>query len=254
MPHEIATRRVLYEIAGMNDVHPREFAFAGADGDDLAAALYMPGAETPPVPIAILVEGYADPGFSKFLGCRFMDMQWSVSMAQLLAASGIAAVTYTNRQPAADLLAIIAHVIDNARDLGVDASRIGLWATSGHGPVAISGLSHVRCAVLTNPFTFDIAQATHVADAARMFKFEAPSTAEIPEGKPLFVVRSGSDEMPGLNASLDRFISTAMASDRPFTLVNYAGAPHAFELFRNSLETRQILQCALTFLRAQLWA
>lgn len=253
MPHEIATRRVLYEIAGMERITAREFSFLGADGDSLAAAIYLPIEATSPPPVAIIVEGYADPGFSAFVGCRFMDMQWTVSMAQLIAASGIAAITYANRRPLDDANLLVQHVIDHWADLGVNASRIALWATSGHGPVALSLLSRARCAVLTNAYTIDLDGATHVADAAKTFKFATSSIEEIPEGKPMFIVRSGKDEMPGLNASLDRFIARAIALDRPVTIVNYPASPHAFELFLDHPKTRRILGEGLTFLGAQLW-
>ena len=42
MPHEIATRRVLYEIPGMNEIEPREFEFPGSDGQPLAGRIYLP--------------------------------------------------------------------------------------------------------------------------------------------------------------------------------------------------------------------
>jgi hypothetical protein len=37
------------------------------------------------------------------LGCRFKEMAMSVSWGQLIAASGMIAIAYTNREPAADL-------------------------------------------------------------------------------------------------------------------------------------------------------
>src|SRR5574341_30632 len=156
MPHEIATRRVLYEIPGMNAIEPREFEFPGADGQPLAGRIYLPrlrqgsgeaGCDDPLSAVVLIVGGFPDPGFVKHVGCRFMDMQWSISMAQLIAASGMAAITYANRQPAADASAVIDHV---TAKLG---SRTGLWATSGHGPVAISVLNRVLCGVLSNPVT-----------------------------------------------------------------------------------------------------
>lgn len=239
MPHEIATRRVLYEIAGMQSIEPREFAFAGVDGEPLEGRIYPPptrdngrlrqGYGAPGC--VVIVEGYPDPGFVKHVGCRFMDMQWSISMAQLIAASGMAAITYANRQPAQDAVAIIDYLTTNASQLGIDGSRIALWATSGHGPVAISVLNRASCAVLSNPMT------------------EALSlTAEVP----LFVIRSGKDETPGLNAALDRFIALALSQNQPMTVVNHAAAPHSFELVHDSATTRMVVRQALAFVHDQL--
>lgn len=226
MPHEIATRRVLYEIPGMNAIEPREFEFPGSDGQPLAGRIYLPQSEDPLASVVVIIEGFPDPGFVKHVGCRFMDMQWSISMAQLIAASGLAAITYANRQPAPDVAAVVGHVTEK---LG---SRIALWATSGHGPVAISALDRVVCGVLSNPIT------------------EGVTT--LAPGVPVFVIRSGKDETPGLNTSLDRFIALAISQNQPMTLVNHAEAPHSFELYDNSEAARLILRQALEFLRTQL--
>jgi hypothetical protein len=155
-----------------------------------------------------------------------MDMQWSISIAQLIAASGLAAITYANRHPAADAIAVIDHVTEKF------GSRLALWATSGHGPVAISVLDRVSCGVLSNPATEGV--------------------TALPAGVPIFVIRSGKDETPGLNTSLDRFIAAAIAQNQPITLVNHAEAPHSFELYDNSEAARLILRQALEFLRTRL--
>jgi hypothetical protein len=38
------------------------------------------------------------------------------------------AIAYTNREPVADLEALLQHVRDTAAALGVDGRRIGVWA------------------------------------------------------------------------------------------------------------------------------
>ena len=251
MAHDLAARAVLYEIPGMQDLQAQPHECVGADGAPLSVAFYLPAApiQLPP-PVVVIVEGYADTGFSKMLGCRFMDMGWSVSTARLIAASGMAAITYANRRPAADAAALLAHIASECAALGVDGGRVGLWATSGHGPVAISVLERVRCAVLLNPYLCDFDGATHVADAARTFRFETPACA--PAAVPQFLVRSGRDEMPGLTASFDRYVARALSLNHPITVVNHADAPHAFDLLHDSATTRGILRQALDFLQVHL--
>ena len=226
MPHEVSTRRVLYEIPGMQSIQPREFTFTGADGEPLPGRIYAPSTGRA-CGVVVIIEGYPDPGFVKHVGCRFMDMQWSISVAQLIAASGMAAVTYANRQPGADAGAVIDYITANAARLGIDGSRVALWATSGHGPVAIALVNRALCAVLSNPMTENVA---------------------LTAGVPVFVIRSGKDETPGLNAALDRFIALALSQNQPMTVVNHAEAPHSFELFHDSSETRRIVREALAFL------
>lgn len=250
--HEIATRKVLLQLPGTDAVTSRRSEFSGADGQPLPLEVYYPAGVAPPVAAVVIIEGYPDPGFAKFVGCRFMEMDWAVSMARLLAASGLAAITYANREPEADVRALLSHVSAHADALGVDAKRTGLWATSGHGPLAVSLLDRVRGAVLANTYTCDFDGATHVADAARTFRFVAPAPAEPSTGTPLFVIRSGRDEMPGLNPSLDRFVSRALASNVSLTLVNHPEAPHSFDLFDDSELTRHVLRQAFAFLRFHL--
>jgi hypothetical protein len=180
-----------------------------------------------------------------------MEMEWSVSLARLMAVSGLAAITYANREPVADLDALLEHLAATGSALGVDAARCALWATSGHAPLALSRLPRAACVVLSNPYTCDLAPASHVAEAAATFKFVAPP-ASWPLDRPLFVVRSGRDEMPGLNASLDRFVTQALAQNAPLTLVNHPDAPHSFDLFHDSAQTRLVLRQALAFLAGTL--
>jgi hypothetical protein len=220
MPHEVALRRVLYEIPGMRDVRVVEDEFSGANGEPIPMRIYMGAAgAAPPV---IIVEGFPDAAYAAHVGSRFMDIEWSISMAHLLAASDLTAITYAPREPEADAVALIAH-------LRKTNPRIGIWSTSGNSPVALVVAAHVTCAVLNNPIIRDF----------------CPDT-------PLLVIRAGQDENPGLNAALDAFVARALADNRALTLVNYPSAPHSYELYLDTPETHRILQQGLEFLRAHL--
>lgn len=217
MRHEVTTRRVLYEIPGMRDVPVQDASFSGADGQPLPMKAYGDQG-----PVVVLLEGYPDAGLAKHLGCTFMEMEWTTSMAQLIAMSGMTAVTHSNRDPLPDAHALLARLSSGGR-------KVGIWSTSGHGPVALQAASAVTAAVLINPIT----------------KGYCPDT-------PLFVVRAGKDETPGLNAALDELVAQALAADRPVTVVNYPGARHAFDLHVDSAETRRILRQGIDFLKAHL--
>ena len=124
MRHEVTTRRVLYEIPGMQSIQPRKAEFRGATGEPLPMEIYdaiAPIAD--PSPIVAIVEGYPDPGFEQKLGCKFMEMEWTLSMARLIAASGMTAVTHSNRDPEPDALALVDHLAANGRKVGIWASR-----------------------------------------------------------------------------------------------------------------------------------
>ena len=219
--HEVATRSVLYKIPGMESVGIRKDHFPGADGQPLPMEIYEPIDPIGDCVVAI-VAGFPDAGFENHVGCKFMEMEWTICMARLIAASGMTAVTHSNRDAEPDGIALMKH-------LGATYRKAGMWTTSGNGPVGLVVAAHAACAVFNNPITRDF----------------CPDT-------PLFVIRAGQDETPGLNQALDAFVTQAIAANKPLTLVNYPAAPHSYELSRDTPETRRILQQGLDFLRAHL--
>jgi hypothetical protein len=262
-PEEIAKKEVVLRLSGMESVAVRQdVEFRAADGGVLAMDLYSPPDAKPGtrLPAVVLVAGYPDPGFERMLGRKFKETGSTMSWARLLAASGLAAIAYTNREPAADVDALLRFIQQNASSLGLDENRIGLWASSGNVPVALSALmkegGSLRCAALCYGIMLDLDGSTSVAEAAKMFKFANPSAgksvADLPPARPLFLVRAGRDETPGINESIDRFVAAALRLNLPLTLVNHAEGPHAFDLFDDSEATREIVREVLAFLRFHL--
>jgi len=258
-PDHISQKRVVYTMPGVDAVTVRrDEAYRTADGDALTMDLYYPprsksGARTPAV---IFVTGFSDVGAQRMLGCRLKEMGSYISWAQLGAASGLVAITYTNREAAADVHAVLRHVRQNAASLNIDENRIGVWACSGNGPTALSVLMQdaqdwLKCAVLCYPYTLDLDGATGVADAARQWGFVNPcagkSVADLPRDVPLFIARAGQDQMPGLNETLDRFLVKALTRNLRVTFVNHSVAPHAFDLFDDSETSREIIRRILSF-------
>jgi hypothetical protein len=258
---QLSKKRVVYSIPGLEAVAVRrDEQYRMTDAGALTMDVYYPpqsqaGARTPAV---IFVTGFPDPGAQKMLGSRFKDMGSFVSWAQLTAASGLVGITYVNKEPA-DVHEVLHHVRRNAASLGIDDSRIGVWACSGHGPSALSLLMEhgrdLRCAVLAYAYTLDLDGSTRVADAAKQFGFvtaAGKSVHDLPPDLPLFVLRAGLDQMPGLNGALDRFVATALTLNLPVTVVNHASGPHAFDLFDDTTATRDIVKQVLAFLRFHL--
>ncbi|HEX8028053.1 MAG TPA: hypothetical protein VF491_06310, partial [Vicinamibacterales bacterium] len=98
-----------------------------------------------------------------------------------------------------------------------------------HGPVAIAASEHADCLVLVNPIT-----------------------AAIVPTIPALIIRAGKDETPGLNAALDPWLARAIGENRPISMVNYPDAPHAFDLYLDTAETRRVLRRGLEFLGSYL--
>jgi hypothetical protein len=138
----ISKKRVVYTMPGIDVVTVRrDEPYRTSDEGPLTIDLYYPpdsksGARTPAV---IFVTGFSDVGARKMLGCSLKEMGSYVSWGQLTAASGLVAITYTNREPATDVHAVLQHLRQNAASLNIDENRVGVWACSGHVP------THCQC-------------------------------------------------------------------------------------------------------------
>ncbi|HLK39286.1 MAG TPA: hypothetical protein VKU41_21145 [Polyangiaceae bacterium] len=244
---EVRRKTAVLEIPGMDAVEVvRDRSYGEGGTFDLYAA-----AQTTPAPTVLFVYGFPDPRFAH--GLRSMGA--STSWGRLLAASGMNAVAYGYREPVADLAALLAHLREHALTLGIDASRLAVWAASGNVPTALHLLmtqppDAFRAAVLLYGYMLDVPQA------AEQFGIGVPargrSVDDLPRELPLLVVRAGNDQTPSLNASLDAFVRAALERDLPLTLINQAGAPHSFDLFDDSAASHATIREVLRFLRERL--
>jgi hypothetical protein len=262
----ISKKEVVYRIPGMDAVNVRrDVEYRATDAGALTMDIYYPpGFESGArIPAVVVVAGYPDLGFETQLGCKFKEMGSSVSWGRLTAASGLVAITYTNREPATDLHALLKYVRQNAAPWGIDENMIGVWACSGNVPLALSVLmreagEYLKCAVLCYGIMLDLDGSNHVAEAARTWGFVNPcagkSVDDLSQDTPLLIVRAGQDQMPHLNETVDRFLVKALSHNLPITFMNHPDAPHAFDLFHDSETSREIIRQILAFMRFHLLA
>jgi hypothetical protein len=255
---------IVYRIPGGDGVRiQHDVAYRTTDAGALTLDLYHP----PESPIGsrhaavVLVLGYSDVGFEAFAGCKYKQADFSIGWGRLMAASGLVAIIYTNREPAADLRALLEYLRQNAAALGIDEHRMGVLAFSGNVPLALSvlmqdGGERLKCAVLQNGYMLDLDGATSVADAASQWKFvnasAGKSVDDLPPDLPLFIARAGQDTMPGLNEALDHFVAHALTRNLPLTVVNHRTGPHGFDIFDDSGTSREIIRQMLAFMRFHL--
>jgi acetyl esterase/lipase len=263
-PDHISKKASVYRIPCMDDVEvQRDVAYHARDEGALTMDIYYPpgskrGARLPAV---VFVAGFPDAGFEAKVGCKFKEMGSLISWGRLTAASGLVAITYTNREPAEDIHTLLRYVRQNADAWWIDETRLGVWASSGNVPLALSllmqeGVDYLKCAVLCYGYMLDLEGATGVAEAARRFGFVNPcagkSVDDLPQNLPLFIARAGQDQMPRLNETIDRFLSKALARNLTLTFVNHPDAPHAFDLLDDTETSRAIIRQILAFLQFQL--
>jgi hypothetical protein len=256
--NDLVKKTVVYELPGMEDVAVRrDVVYQATGADPLRLDLYTPPGEGRR-PAVVFVSGYPDPGFEAFVGRKFKELGAYTSWARLVAAAGLVGVTYTNREPAADLAALLRYLRQDADALGIDPGRIGLWACSGNVPTALGALMEggIACAALCYGYMLDLEGASEVRTAAAQFGFATPCTGrtvdDLPRDLPLFLARAGQDQTPHLNEALDRFLARALARDLPVSLVNHATGPHAFDLFDDGAASREVIRAILEFLRFHL--
>jgi hypothetical protein len=244
---DVARKIAVLELPGMESIElERERPYGGGGTFDLYAA---PTDE--PAPTVLFVYGFPHPRFAR--GLRTMGAY--ASWGRLLAVSGMNAVAYSYSDPVADLRTLLAHLRDHAAELGIDMSRLAIWAASGNAPTALHLLmteppGTFRAAALLYGYMLD------VPDAAAQFGIGVPargrSIDDLPRSVPLLVVRAGHDATPGLNASLDAFVAAAFARDLPLTVINQPGAPHSFDLFDDSDAARATIRSVIRFLHERL--
>jgi hypothetical protein len=261
---DIRKKTVVYEMPGMDAVRIlRDVEYSKSDtGAEMMDIYYPADVESEArVPAVIIVAGYPDPGFEAKVGCKFKEMGSSVSWGRLIAASGLTAITYANREPISSAAALLQHLRQNSASLGIDENRIGLWASSGNVPLALGLLmegEYLKCAALCYGYLLDLDGARGVSKMSAMFGFANPcagkSVDDLPKNVPLLIVRAGRDQMPHLNETIDRFLPRALACNLPFRLVNHSAAPHAFDLSDDSETSREIIRQVLSFMRFHLSA
>jgi hypothetical protein len=246
---DVFRKTVVLKLPGTDDI---QVVSARPYADGGTFDLYVANAPAP-APTVVFIYGFPEARFGQ--GLRQMGAY--TSWGRLLAASGMNAVAYSYRKPVADLSALLLHLRRNATELGVDTSRMGLWAASGNVPTALHRL------MIDKPGTFRAAALLYgymldVPAAAEQFGLGVPARGrpidDLPRDVPLLVVRAGKDTTPGLNASLDAFVSAALVHDLPLSLVNLPGARHSFDLFEDSNASRDAIRTALAFLRDRLTA
>src|SRR5688500_5467552 len=98
--HPITLKRIIRSVEGMERIEvTRNVPYH----DELNLDVYHSRRSADgPAPAVVVVAGYPDVGVPMPLGCNFREMEFVVSLAQLIAASGIAAITYSTSAPARD--------------------------------------------------------------------------------------------------------------------------------------------------------
>ncbi len=219
--------------------------------------IYLPEQGDDLAPVVVLVTGYPDPGFEERVGMKQMQVRAYKDWAKLLAASGMAAVIYSNVEPVEDAFMLLDFLRSEAAQLQIDPKRIAVWSCSGNVPNAINVLhkdSSLRCAALLYGFMLDAADSRVLQETAQAFGFANPHEGmeNFPENTPILVIRAGKDEFPGLNESIDNFEAEAVSRNSPVSVIRYPEGVHAFDTLDDSQRSIEMIKLCVGFLRLRL--
>jgi acetyl esterase/lipase len=261
-PAERVMPPVVYRLPGMDTakVHAN-LKYTDAGDPNLLMDVYTPASlpTSEPSPIVVCIHGGA--------GAQYKPKDWGFfqSWGRLIAASGMAGVTFTHRlgwpkpflsDAADDVRKALDFVRANAGSFAADRGRIALFAWSAGGPLLAAAMrekpAFVRC-MLAFYALLDIQRSAPHTDNESPAAVKAFSPiASIPDDAssmiPMFVVRTGQDENPTINDSIDRFIAAAAAANAPVTFMNHPRGEHGFDNQNDDARSREIIQGALTFL------
>jgi tetratricopeptide (TPR) repeat protein len=195
---------------------------------------------------------YYPPGFDKKKnlpvvifnnGVGSMDLlKWRVyqDWAKLIAANGMIAVNHQGRPSRStvmdDCIAVLDYLRAHARELNIDADKMGIWTCSANSRVGTMlalrpGRPYIRTLV-TYYGAFD-------------------SIGQLRQDVPTLVVRAGLDAQ-GLNMGIENFMQDAMKQDIRVELINYLEGIHAFDIYDKSDESISIIKRTVEFLKKHL--
>jgi dienelactone hydrolase len=242
---------IVYRVSGMEQVGVRKDIIYRRDGkDELGLDLFLPSGAAPAEgwPCVVLIHGGPiAPGTNP------KDWQAFESFGRVLAASGLAAVTFNHRfhsdllmgRATEDVRELLKYVREHAAELKIDPQRICLWAFSGGG-------SQLAFAIRENPPWVKCMVAFYAV-------LDAPSEQSSPLAQlragpramaPMFISRMGQDSAK-INDSIDAFSTEANRRGLNVQVVNYPQGVHAFDISQDTEESKRIIRKAIEFAKWQ---
>lgn len=264
---EMLKKRIVYEIPGMEQIRKVENGiYKTVDGTNLLLDVYYPadlqdGEQRPAV---LLVHGLGPAELVQHI----KDSGQYVSWGQLIAASGLIAVTFNHRSPdehislnevASDVDDLVEYVREHASELQIDREKLAIWTCSAGVPLgtrsALRGTPEfVKCLVAYyGPLDMQPLKDEWELTEDEVREFSATSYLEEPIEKlaPMLITRAGLDH-PTLNAAIDSFIKEAIAKNVTLDFMTHPGGHHAFDVLDDVARSHEIIKRTLEFMKTHL--
>jgi acetyl esterase/lipase len=272
-------QRVVYTIPGMKKARvEKDILYKTVEDLELKLDVYYPADHTKSVlPAVVLVHGDGPQEFLKDI----KDSGQYVSWGQLIAASGLVAVTANHRSTeglhnvagvANDVDDLLSYIRDHSKKLHIDGEKLGIWTASAGGPFGLRAglfetppfINSIVCYYgfpalkayydgLYGGSEEGIAQTPPIFSEDDFAEFSASEsilnrTGDVP---PIFIARAGLD-YPILNQALDSFVGDALSQNVELTLMNHPTGQHGFDIRDDDARSSEIIQATLEFLQTHL--
>ena len=252
---------VVFDLQGMDEVIIRkDISYQDIAGATLRMDIYYPPKFDfkIQIPAIIFISGCPDTSMVKIVGKTFRTYNQYTSWCKLVAASGMAAIVYETVDPGNNLISLVKYINSDQGSLSINKNRIGAFVCSGHTPVGISYILNsssgiFRCAVLYYGF-FLTQNSEYQSKIESLFQTGGLSKPPILTepinwniNVPLLLVRSGLDNVPYVNKSMQIFYNMAITQNLPITIINYSKGTHGFDIYNDNDSTRLIIEKTLDF-------
>ena len=225
-PHDVTTYGVVWRTPGMQDTLLRPGLPFG-DGDRTMDVTLPPGAKGRPGPAVV---------FANVTGLPFGTWEIYRDWARLVAAHGMAGVVYRSdgANPARSLDAVVAHLAANGAALGIDPSRLAVWACSANVSLALPWL-------MEKPRPGVVAAVLYYGNA------KPEAVPSLRTDLPVFYVLAGRDN-PQLNEGIRAHFAAALKARAPWTMVQAPRLTHAFDALDEGVESRRLVKETVAWL------
>lgn len=149
-----AQKRLVYQIPEMKSVNKNKgIIYYSGEGINLKMDLYTAPniSKNKRLPLVILINGYPDSIVKNWYGVRLKDLELLVSWSELIAASGMIAVTYESEKSSFETDTLIKFLQKNAEKYNIDLNRIAIFGCSANTLTALSLLQEssnlFKCAI-----------------------------------------------------------------------------------------------------------
>jgi dienelactone hydrolase len=219
--------RFVYPVPASTDFTERSnLVYKQTGQTGLSLDLFLPTRTAPSKPLPVFVI------FNGFGGSFMRTSPQSQGWAKAATAHGFAAITAetTPEHVAEDFDSLALYLKQHVTDLGVDAERLVVIAWSGN---VSAGLPAVE-------------DPQRKAIKAAVIYYGWADVPQLRLDLPVLFVRAGLDQ-PLANQSVDKGIAAGIAANAPWTVLNYPGGRHGFDVLDDNDLSREIIEETFRF-------